>query len=341
MGLPLFKRSAPFMRTCTIFFLVLVFPLLALDDEERQETFRSIISQKEALIPQHIRDWINHQVIQLDRFDKTHAHLDKGKILGVLHKAERYLKGTKIRADKRPNKSVGKPRKKGLKTKNFGINANDVLTPEQAYLVTELPSERAENNFWKAVIQSEVKTIVALVTPHREAYWNDSRFPKTVGNYKITKISENEMGTSPFFRQHKIIWRKFGITHKDGSWVRTINQFQYENWPDHDAPEDTLFRQFLQLVEKHHSKGSVPILVHCAAGIGRSGTFVAAHSLRKEVRKLRRRDGPHFINVPKRILELRIQRGRMLSRVTQLGAVIEAVRDSVFQHYLTQAEKGL
>ena len=324
MSFPLFVRSAPFFKIGIFFFLVFVFPLLGLNDEERKEAFRSLVSQKEVQIPQDIRDWINHQVIQLDRFDKTHSHIDKEKILKVLRTAEHFLK--------EPSQ------KKGGKPNKFGINASNVLTPEQAYLVSECPSERAENRFWEAVVKSGVKTIVALVTPHREAYWSESRFPRTSGGYKIVKLSEKEMGTSPFFSQHKIIWRKFSITPEDGTWTRTINQFQYENWPDHDAPEDTLFRQFLQLVEKHHPDGSVPILVHCAAGIGRSGTFVAAHSLRKEVRKLRRKDGPHFVNVPKRVLELRMQRGRMLSRVTQLGAVIEAVRDSVFQHYLTQAK---
>ena len=333
MGVPLFLRSAPAFRVIVVFSLILVFPLLGLDDEARKESFRSLVSQKEALIPQDLRDWINHQVIQLDRFDKTHAHLDKEKILKVLRKAENSLKESESSQNDQTKKG-------GRKANKFGINASNVLTPEQEYLVSECPSERAENNFWKAVVKSGVKTIIALVTPHREAYWSDCRFPRTVGDCTVSKLSEKEMGTSPFFVQHKIIWRKFSITQKDGSWTRTISQFQYENWPDHDAPEDTLFRQLLQLVEKHHPDGSVPILVHCAAGIGRSGTFVAAHSLRKEVRTLRRKNGPHFVNIPKRILELRMQRGRMLSRATQLGAVIEAVRDSVFQHYLTQAEKG-
>ena len=92
MGVPLFLRSAPAFRVIVVFSLILVFPLLGLDDEARKESFRSLVSQKEALIPQDLRDWINHQVIQLDRFDKTHAHLDKEKILKVLRKAENSLK---------------------------------------------------------------------------------------------------------------------------------------------------------------------------------------------------------------------------------------------------------
>ena len=213
---------------------------------------------------------------------------------------------------------------------------SDIFTPEQQYIVCGYPSH--ESAFWKRIIDSDVHTIVALITPRREPYWVDTLFPRVVDGCTITKISEEIVGTSPFFVQHRIIWRTFSISRKDGS-TQTVQHFHYENWPDHDAPEDTLFRRFLQLIESHHTDGSSPILVHCAGGVGRSGTFVAAHSLRKEVRRLDRRDGPHFVNIPKRILDLRMQRARMISHTTQLVAVIEAVRDAVFQDYLSQSER--
>ena len=285
--------------------------LLGLSDQERRASFGAIVAAKEASIPQDTRTWFSQQTIQLDRFDKTAARLDHKKIISSLTKAEACFT---------PGKSV--------------VEASDVLTPEQQYIVTRYPSN--ENSFWKLIIEAKVGTIVSLVTPSGDAYWCDNHFPKTVGADTITKISEQEMGTSPFFLQHKIIQRTFLITRQNGS-SSTVQHFQYKNWPDHDAPEATLFRQFLQLIESHHTDGSVPILVHCAGGIGRSGTFVAAHSLRKQVRALRRPEGPHFVNIPKRILDLRMQRGRMLSHTTQLVAVIEAVRDAVFQSYLTQS----
>ena len=304
------------LRICPLFCCILAVPLLGLHDQERQEAFCALVSKKEAMIPPETRAWLDEQVIRLDQFDAYVSRLDKKKILKKLHKAEKSFQ----EAPQDPPKRFG----------------NKVLTPEQVYIVSECPSETAEDAFWNSVIEAGVGTIVSLVTPHREAYWNDSRFPKTVGKYTITKVSEEAAGTSPFFSQHKIVWRTFEISKHNGAWTTTVNHFHYENWPDHDAPEDTLFRQLLHLVEEHHPDGSVPLLVHCAAGIGRSGTFVAAHSLRKEVRLLRRKDGPHLVNIPKRVLQLRMQRRKMLSHPTQLGAVIEAVRDSVFEHYLTQ-----
>ena len=269
------------------------------------------MTKNEATIPQDVRTWFSQQTIQLDRFDKTAAHLDRRKVISTLTKAEACFT---------PGKIV--------------VEVSDVLTPEQQYFVSRYPSN--EDTFWKLIIEAKVGTIVALVTPPDDAYWCDGHFPRTVGADTIAKVSDQEMGTSPFFLQHKIFQRTFVITHQDGS-TDTVQHFQYRNWPDHDAPEATLFRQFLELIESHHTDGSVPILVHCAGGIGRSGTFVAAHSLRKEVRALRRRESPHFVNIPKRILDLRMQRGRMLSNTTQLVAVIEAVRDAVFQDYLTQS----
>lgn len=187
------------------------------------------------------------------------------------------------------------------------------------------------------VLDSKVRTIVALATPHGESYLSDSRFPMNVGDDKIAKVSEEVAGVSPFFFQHKIVWRTFKITHPDGT-TEALNHFHYENWPDHGPPEGTLFHQLLRIVEAHHTDGSSPLLVHCGGGVGRAGTFVTAHSLRKDIRALLRQEKPQFVNIPRRLLDLRFQRRKLVGHTAQLVAIIDAVRDAVFDSYLTQPE---
>ena len=141
--------------------------------------------------------------------------------------------------------------------------------------------------------------------------------------------SEEDEGYSPLLVEQRIIRRVFKLSHHDD--CRIITHLHYKNWPDHGAPDPALFHRFLALLDDAHPGSSYPIFVHCAAGIGRSGTFVAAHSLRKEVLMHRASDGPLSINIAKRILEMRMQRYKLLSRPTQLRAVIEAVRDAIQQ----------
>merc|ERR1711959_647026 len=58
---------------------------------------------------------------------------------------------------------------------------------------------------------------------------------------------------------------------------REVVQLQFTAWPDHGVPEDTL--QFLHFVQKKRDTveslggANVPVLIHCSAGVGRTGVF--------------------------------------------------------------------
>ena len=57
---------------------------------------------------------------------------------------------------------------------------------------------------------------------------------------------------------------------------REVKHFWYTGWPDHGVPETAApVIQFLRTVREHSAGSRSPILVHCSAGIGRTGTFMA------------------------------------------------------------------
>ena len=61
-----------------------------------------------------------------------------------------------------------------------------------------------------------------------------------------------------------------------GGTVRTIQHFQFTTWPDHGVPErpQTLVR-FVRAFREKVTPEQRPVVVHCSAGVGRSGTFIA------------------------------------------------------------------
>ena len=61
-----------------------------------------------------------------------------------------------------------------------------------------------------------------------------------------------------------------------GDTVRTIRHFHFTTWPDFGVPEppQTLVR-FVRAFRERVSAEQRPIVVHCSAGVGRSGTFIA------------------------------------------------------------------
>ncbi len=206
----------------------------------------------------------------------------------------------------------------------FYINANDVVTPVQRYMVTQGPLEHTIGDFWKAVLHTGSDTIVTLVMAKENgknkcaSYWTIPEF--SVDGWTITKGEERLLATSSYIPSQRIVQRSFIAT--SGESRRKIEQIHYENWPDGKACELELFSTLLDIVDTTSS--SNPITVHCSAGVGRSGTFVAAHSLRKELRKHSAKKRVR-INIPKAVYLLRTQRLGLVGSATQYKMLYKTI----------------
>jgi protein tyrosine phosphatase len=313
----------------------LVSPSLAQYSEiERNERLAAITAADLAKLPPGEVQWLFEQTIKGKDFEKQ---ISKVKI----PKLSKRLKNLS-QAVQKPN-TIGTSKEHRSKNTysapydetrtlrhipNFYISASDVLTPKQAYVVGEEPTKATLSTFWKTIIQIHATTIVALCMPKQCGYYEDAYYPRFVDGWVISKISEETIGQSPFILSQKTVKRIFWAT-KD-SQKRVINHLHLENWPDHGAAEGTLFHHLLAYVEYINPDGSSPIFVHCAAGIGRSGTFVAAHSIYKDISaaKYPKEIG---INIPLRVLQMRMQRKNMLSKDVQFAAVIDSIKEKLRQ----------
>lgn len=100
------------------------------------------------------------------------------------------------------------------------------------------------------------------------------------GNIHVVNLKE---ATNP----HYII-REYLVHHEDDADGdgRVISHFHFKAWPDHGVPhdpgavlgflQDVTLRQSTS-VDEGHEQG--PIVVHCSAGIGRTGTFIVVDIL--------------------------------------------------------------
>lgn len=161
------------------------------------------------------------------------------------------------------------------------------------FIATQAPFEHNISLFWKMVFENHIDQIVMLTelfetrNPSKELaypYW-----PKQVGEklslengLEITLIEESELLSE---LNEKIQIRKIKLQNQEQE--RFITHYWYRHWMDDSAPnQPQTMLTLIKIVEEHKisSKLTTPILVHCAAGVGRTGVFIALYHLMQRIK---------------------------------------------------------
>ncbi|OWF45753.1 Receptor-type tyrosine-protein phosphatase alpha [Mizuhopecten yessoensis] len=168
---------------------------------------------------------------------------------------------------------------------NYYINASYIDSFEQpkAYIATQGPLKHTVGDFWRMIWKERSEKIVMLTELQENEkikcvqYWPDENKKMSVDNLTITM--ENEY----HFPVYKL--RSFYITDSQSQESRKVTQFQFTAWPDHGVPEAFPLIMFHDRVTSQHSDMTGPMVVHCSAGVGRTGTFIAIDALSEQGRK--------------------------------------------------------
>ncbi|XP_040029333.1 receptor-type tyrosine-protein phosphatase O isoform X6 [Gasterosteus aculeatus] len=166
------------------------------------------------------------------------------------------------------------------------INANYVPGYKNAneYIATQGPLPETRNEFWKMVLQEKCPLVVMLTqcTERRRVkcdhYWPFTDEPVMYGEISVEMLSESE---SPEWTI-----RKFRLGYADQS--QDVLHLNYTSWPDHGVPTVNAIEsilQFVHIVRQQASRTRDPVVVHCSAGVGRTGTFIALDRLMQHIRE--------------------------------------------------------
>uniref|UniRef100_A0A0N5B6R9 Tyrosine-protein phosphatase domain-containing protein n=1 Tax=Strongyloides papillosus TaxID=174720 RepID=A0A0N5B6R9_STREA len=194
------------------------------------------------------------------------------------------------------------------------IHANYVNVPNSdfKYICCQGPMENTLDDHWLMCWQENVKVIVMLCELEEDncekchKYWPDLMTKKAYGGIVVSNEKED------FNKYPNVVIRTFRIQLGDKK--RTIIQYHMKSWPDRLIPTGTpiiccMLRE-VQLVS-----GLNPIVVHCSAGIGRTGTFIGIHYVSEKFKVSQ--DGS--INVMEVIREMREQRLQSVQSTIQFG----------------------
>nr|XP_022306514.1 uncharacterized protein LOC111112922 isoform X2 [Crassostrea virginica] len=177
---------------------------------------------------------------------------------------------------------------------NDYINANFIknCNGDKAYIAAQGPKKVTLADFWRMIWQENVKLVVMLTNIVENGknkctqYWPEKDKGMDVGPCKIKLLEETEYAFHTY--------RKFTVQQNNSN-TRTIAQFHYTAWPDHGTPEELGLVQFHRAVTQKYQTGGL-MLVHCSAGVGRTGTFIGLDSLLQQGREFGRINVFEFVN---------------------------------------------
>ncbi|XP_065922105.1 uncharacterized protein [Magallana gigas] len=215
----------------------------------------------------------------------------------------------------------------GEKCNNSYINASYINGFEalKEYIASQGPfTDETVTDFWRMVWNENVNTIVVLTNLEENGvkkcrkYW-----PTTETMYGDIQVKTLSSDSSSCYKV-----RRFQITLENE--VRTVKQFHFTAWPDKGVPSSV--NSILDFRRKIRRKADItsPIVVHCSAGIGRTGTFIALDFLINQGQK----EGS--VDVVSCVTNLRYQRTHLVQTVEQYNYLYGAVTKE-----LTGKESGI
>uniref|UniRef100_A0A8C2PXU8 Receptor-type tyrosine-protein phosphatase F n=1 Tax=Cyprinus carpio TaxID=7962 RepID=A0A8C2PXU8_CYPCA len=202
------------------------------------------------------------------------------------------------------------------------INANyiDGYRKQNAYIATQGPLPETLSDFWRMVWEQRANTIVMMTRLEEKTrvkcdqYW-PIRGTETYGMIQVTMLDAVELATYSV--------RTFALYKNGSSEKCEVRQFQFMAWPDHGVPEyPTPILAFLRRVKACNPPDAGPMVVHCSAGVGRTGCFIDIDAM------LERMKHEKTVDIYGHVTCMRAQRNYMVQTEDQYIFIHEALLEA-------------
>ncbi|KAM4662602.1 tyrosine-protein phosphatase non-receptor type 21 [Discoglossus pictus] len=300
---------------------------MPLQDEEREEPARASNDERCKLLEQRLEQgmvFTEYEQIHKKRLPDSECSIARLPENAERNRFQDVLPYDDTRVELVPTKE-----------NNTGyINASHIKVTiggvEWDYIATQGPLQSTCPDFWQMVWEQGV-AIIAMVTLEEEAgreksyrYWprlGSRHNTVTYGRFKITTRFRTDSGC--------YATTGLKIKHLLTGQERTVWHLQYTDWPEQGHPEDLKgFLSYLEEIQsvRRHTNSSTdptspnpPVLVHCSAGVGRTGVVILSEVM------IACLEHNEMLDIPRVLDMLRHQRMMMVQTISQYTFVYKVL----------------
>ncbi|RZF46952.1 hypothetical protein LSTR_LSTR011220 [Laodelphax striatellus] len=202
---------------------------------------------------------------------------------------------------------------------NASYIVDETLKNEVEYIACQAPKENTAHDFWKMIVQCGVRAIVMLCNLREKnkdkCHWY---FPE---EFETLEFGDIAVHCSKKVANESFIQRFIVIKMKNQGEVK-IDHYHFVDWPDFEAPSEAI--PMIKLCQAVRADvGLATIAVHCSAGVGRTGTYIAVDMLLRHLHHRKK------VSVFRTVLKLRGQRANMVQNEVQYAYIYKVLKHTL------------